>query len=289
MDSLRSGSGRSARVRCCLVTPEDANWLAAKDYAAKHFSKAVLIAGDMEIPLRTVTEFVLALKSEQILGIAARFHGFGDPSVTVSATTADAADALVHALWAPKGLLAVADDQILPSWSDHLRWTIDPWLSGTCAINLAAEDETESARDANEIAEFYDSVKACYWWPEMLPSGGTRVIRDRSNAIAAAVSVLFVLPHLKYAHIGGLITDPSYRRQGFGSALITAMRSDLARRGITKCGVFADACHPWLVEFYGQLGLSKIGAFRFGDMTSLPRTITHDRKYALDQLQRESQ
>jgi hypothetical protein len=137
----------------------------------------------MEIPLRTVTEFVLALKSEQILGIAARFHGFGDPSVTVSATTADAADALVHALWAPKGLLAVADDQILPSWSDHLRWTIDPWLSGTCAINLAAEDETESARDANEIAEFYDSVKACYWCPQMEASLATNSKPSRCHKI----------------------------------------------------------------------------------------------------------
>lgn len=225
----------------------------------------------MEPPLRRVTDFALALNNDRVVGLGARFRGFGDPSVTVSATTADAADTLIRALSAPKGLLAISDSQLLPSWSHRLMWTIDPWLSGLCTINLAAEKITESAVDANEIAEFYDGLQVSYWCPQMLLAGRTRVIRDGSNAIAAAVSVQFVLPHLSYAHIGGLVTAPTHRRKGFGSTLITAMRSDLARRGIEKCGLFADAHHPWLVEFYGQLGLSQVGAFRFGDISTLPR------------------
>jgi GNAT superfamily N-acetyltransferase len=121
--------------------------------------------------------------------------------------------------------------------------------------------------DPEELRRFYREVNALYWCPAMLEFGGSRIIRDEFGNIAGAASVLFVLPDVGYAHIGGVVIAPPHRGQGLARKLVADVRTSMARAGVRKCGLFADAAHPWLVDVYERFGFSRAGSFRLGDLS----------------------
>jgi GNAT superfamily N-acetyltransferase len=269
MDSQIEGLLRrpeSLGLQLVDILPDAEGWHAAAAYAATHAATALLVAGDMQLPLRHLARFSAALDHGEVMGVACAFRGFREPSVSVTADTPDIADGLVRRLAPSNGVLAVSVGQRLPEWSGLVDWDIDPWLVADCVET--SQESTQHAREPDELARFYGEVDAPYWCPAMLQFG-SRIIRDEFGQIAAAVSVLFVLPDASYAHIGGLVTAPPHRGQGFARRLLADVRSTLARAGIRKCGLFAGADRPWLVNLYQRFGFSPVGSFRFADLSKV--------------------
>ncbi len=261
-------SQTSCGLRVVDIFPGSGGWHAAATYTSTHVTSALLVAGDMQPPLRQLSRFTAAFQDDdRVVGVAAAFHGFGEPSVSVAADAADIADALFALIAPSKGLVVVSVSQPLPAWSECVNWTVDPWLMAECVET--SEGWTQPAGDPEELRNFYREANALYWCPAMLEFGGSRIIRDQFGNIAGAASVLFVLPDLGYAHIGGVVTAPPYRGQGFARKLVADVRSSLARAGVRKCGLFADAAHPWLVDVYGRFGFSSVGSFRLGDLSKV--------------------
>ncbi len=223
------------------------------------------MAGDATEPLRDQAVHAAAFDGRDVVGVAARFDGFSTPSLSVAADTAEVADGLIEAVRAPRCLLSVAVDQPLPSWSERLTWSVDPWLRAACE-GAARDPRAERVDDPAELADYYRRVNVRYWSPAMLQEGGSFVIRDGQGGIAAAVSVQFVLRDARYAQIGALATAPALRRQGLARTLLSTTRASLASAGVRWCGVFADAGHPWLADCYERLGFVRAGAFRFADI-----------------------
>lgn len=265
-DWRRNTSGQPAHILVRGIAPVDALWLAAYEYAAEHLATALLVAGNMTTALRDLSNCAVAVDQQEVVGVASVFHGFAAPSITVAADTADAADALVRTLAPANGLLAVSVDQQMPEWFTCLSWSVDPWLVGQCPSDEAAERRTEPVIDVGELAAFYDSVRATYWCPAMAQAGGSRVVRDRTGAIVAAISVQFIIQDVGYAHLGALATAPTHQGQGLARTLVTALRSTLGRDGVSQCGLFAEAAHPWLAGFYERLGFVRSGGFRFTEI-----------------------
>jgi GNAT superfamily N-acetyltransferase len=221
----------------------------------------------MQPPLRQLSRFSAAFHDDDVVGVAGVFHGFGEPSVSVAADAADIADALFARVAPSTGLMVASVGQPLPAWSERVKWSVDPWFVADCIE--AREEGTHQALDPEELRRFYREANALYWCPAMLEFGGSRIIRDQFGNIAGAASVLFVLPDLGYAHIGGVVTAPPYRRQGFARKLLADVRTSLARAGVGTCGLFADAAHPWLVDVYERFGFSRAGLFRLGDLSKV--------------------
>jgi ribosomal protein S18 acetylase RimI-like enzyme len=254
-----------------LLTPDCVNWPAALDYAHSHLNTALLVAGDMMPPLRDLSVHAAALDGDRLAGVAVHFDGFATPTFSVAADSSDLVELLLRAIRSEQGLLAVSTDQPMPEGYARLKWSFDPWLRGPCVADLDAEGQSEAAVDPIELTDFYRMLNSPYWCPAMLESGRSRVIRDRGGAIVAAVSVQFVISK-QYAHIGALATAPSHRGQGFARTLLCALRSTLARDGVQDCGMFAEAAHPWLEQFYGWLGFHTVGWFRFAEIPSRTET-----------------
>jgi GNAT superfamily N-acetyltransferase len=223
----------------------------------------VLLAGDLVPPLDGVSRVVAAVSGESILGAACRFDGFAIGSATVSCDDADLAGELLERVEARGCLLAVSADQPVPTALAALPWTEDSWLVAHCTVEKQRAAHAEPAMDVDEVEQFYHRVGARFWCRAMFDGG--RVFVARAGAeIVAAVAVQFVLPRPSYAHIGALATDPLHRSAGLATSLLSALRSALASRGIARCGVFADASHPWLADFYRTRGFtSQLRAFRF--------------------------
>lgn len=248
-----------------LVTPDSADWPATLGYAHSHLGTALLVAGDMMPPLRDLSVLAAAFDNLQVAGVAVRFAGFATPSFSLAADDSAVADLLLRVLPPEQGLLAVSTDQPLPSWCAKLTWSADPWLRGPCVPDPDAEYRSEPAADAAELTSFYRALNSPYWCPAMLESGRSRVIRDREGAVVAAGSVQFVIRG-QYAHIGALATAPAHRGRGFARAILSALRSTLARDGVRDCGMFAEASQPWLENFYERLGFRTAGRFRFAEV-----------------------
>ncbi len=250
------------------VTPDSAHWHAALGYAQSHLDEALLVAGDMTPSLRDLSIHVAAFDNNRVVGVAVHFAGFTIPSFSVAADCGEVADCLLRALPPSQGLLATSTNQPLPEWCARLNWSVDPWLRAQCVPDPEAEVRSEPIGDAVELTVFYRSLQRSYWCPAMMGSGYSRVIRDAEGAIAAAASVQFVIPG-QYAHIGAVTTRPIDRGKGFARTLLSALRSMSARNGVRDCGVFAEAAHPWLENFYERLGFQTVGRFQFAE-TRLP-------------------
>ena len=134
----------------------------------------------------------------KVVGVAGVFHGFVEPGVSVSADTAEVADALPRRIAPSKGLLAVSESQPLPNSREVAEWSFHKWLVADCSHQTSPE-ATEQAKDSDELGRFYQQLQAPYWCPAMLRSGGSRIIRDQFGAIAEAISVLFTL-QMRHMH-----------------------------------------------------------------------------------------
>jgi GNAT superfamily N-acetyltransferase len=255
-------------LRLLDILPGREGWHAAVAYALTHVNSALLVAGDMQPPLRNLTRFNVAFHDGEVVGVAGAFHGFAEPSVSVAADTANIAAALLERIAPSNGLLAVSAAQPLPAWRELVHWSIDPWLVADC-VEQTGLGWTEQVTDPDELGRFYREVDASYWCPAMLEFGGSRILRDEFQNIVAAASVLFVLPEASYAHIGGLVTAPPYRGQGFARKLVADVRATIARAGIRRCGLFADAAHPWLLDVYKRFGFNPVGSFRLADLSNV--------------------
>jgi ribosomal protein S18 acetylase RimI-like enzyme len=235
-------------------------------WCREHFEQSLLLAGDMTDPLVPLSEVVAATRRGLVVGGACRFSGFAVPSSTASAADEEAVHRLLQALDVRAGLLAVSSRQPLPDAYKSLNWSEDPWLVSACERDDSQEAAVEAVRDRGELEAFYRRVGSTYWSPAMFEMGNAFASRAQGE-IVGAVSVQFTLRWSSYAHIGALATDAAHRGRGVATALLRALRSALANRGILRCGVFADASRPWLVDFYRARGFtSDFGSYRFAPL-----------------------
>lgn len=234
---------------------------AASSWGTSAFEKALLCLGDMTGPLTGLTRKWLARNGDGITGLAVRFSGFNRDVVSIAADDGDAVDALLSSAMGscPVTLVLSRQTPVPQGWK---LVATDNWMVGPCDL-VDTPSEVGAIGDLDALKSFYAGEGMTFWAPAMFEFGHCYGIRDRSGALVSACSLNFILPSHHYAQIGPLATRADCRRRSYGSAVFGAVRCSLARSGITRAGLFADAQDVSLREFYQRRGLRVLQQFRF--------------------------
>lgn len=111
-----------------------------------------------------------------------------------------------------------------------------------------------------ELPISFDAITApkekAFTWFEEHPAYGWFV----DGRLAASVSLRMpwsLLPGpKKYPHIGWFVTEPSFRKKGYGKKLISALEEEVLKKELKAPAVTLGTAkeHPWLVFYYESLG-----------------------------------
>lgn len=248
-----------------LLPETDEERTAAFRWAEARLERSLLVLGDLTIPLRRrARHFVCrSAGSGELRGLAVRFDGFSTAVASLVADDEEAARALIGRLRTPGAVLVLSAEQPAPELGPAA--SADPWMTApTADVQVRPpHDRAEPIEDAFEMADLLRRANMSFWCPEMLHFGHAFGVRDGTGRLVAAAGVNFVLEGLAYAQLGPLVTDPSARGRSLGSQSLAAVRSSLARAGVTRCGLFAEGGVPDLVAYYERRGFVRSGEFRF--------------------------
>jgi hypothetical protein len=252
------------------LTPGTPEWGSAVAWASKQFDKALLFLGDTTKPLLAHAKFWCQrdARDQRIGGVAVCFRGFRSLLISVAADDTGSCLALIDAAVSSRpATLVTHESQLLPASIVTAHADNDPWLDAVCC---AALDHASivALDDARELAWFYAAEGVQAWHPAMLEFGHCYGVRDAAGALIAAGGLNFVLPEHGYAQLGGLVTAKRARGQGHATRILSAIQGSLARAGIARCGLFADAADPTLPSFYTARGFAARGRFRFTPLES---------------------
>ena len=245
------------------VTNGSFAWDQTLAWARTHFGRSLLFLGDASEALSRHARFWSWIENNAVRGLAVRFQGFHLPVVSSAAENADICGALIEVASASaEALLVTHEEQPLPAQREAEPATYEPWLDAMCS-RIPIHSGVCSIHDTGELARFYATQGVHYWHPDMLKFGHCFGVRGSCGSLVSAGGVNFVLSDRSYAQIGALVTAEHARRHSYATAVLTAVRDSLARAGVDRCGLFADASDPTLPRFYAMRGFRVRGRLRF--------------------------
>ena len=91
---------------------------------------------------------------------------------------------------------------------------------------------------------------------------GSAILLGFCQGVAAASCALIVIPNLTrggapYALIENVVTDPQYRKRGFGKALLTEAMNRAWAQGCYKVMLLTGSKKPSTLAFYGDAGFEQ--------------------------------
>ena len=143
-------------------------------------------------------------------------------------------------------------------------------MSDELTIRPATESDLESLqalyRHLNSGDPALDMEEARRILDRLSQYSGSAVLLGICDETIATTCTLVVIPNLTrggapYALVENVITDPRYRKRGFGKTILTEALSAAWQQGCYKVMLLTGSKDPATLRFYGDVGFeqSKIG------------------------------
>src|ERR1700689_1816622 len=241
-----------------------ASEVSTRKYLDHLFPRSLLLLGDLTAPLRSYTDVWLAHSSREITGVATTFRGFNTTIVALVSNDAESGQSLVGRVTSnleePVLLALHANEPYLLEF-DLSRQQNDSWMT-KATEDGAVIHRAVAVDDELELRTFYSTLGTSFWTPAMLKFGHYFGVRNEGGRLVSAAGVNFGLSSY-YAQIGAVVTSPDSRGKGLATDCVAAVVSSLHLAGVPKCGLFADAGQPRLVQMYKNLGFRRTDGFSF--------------------------
>jgi GNAT superfamily N-acetyltransferase len=248
-------------------------FVAARAYALRCFDRALLFLGDSSPAMTRHSCFFSATHTDRVRGVAVRFEGFAEPTVSCAADDGDTCTALIDAA-RPRAACTIVTHEAQPLSAALARRpaAIDTWLDCPCDARPPPHVIRDVCRldDPREVLAFCTRHGARYVLPDMLALGHAYGARDANGELLALGLLQFALDDRSYAQLGGFLTAPHARGRGHATRLLAAIRCSLTAAGFARCGLFADAPDPTLPAFYQGRGFHPRGRFHFRALPARP-------------------
>lgn len=157
--------------------------------------------------------------------------------------------------------------QELYTWEPIPMWRMALRLGRFCPAGGVTGDCIPLTRDhADQLSALYASGGGNAFDPVQVPAGAFHGIFEDDHLVAAAGTHL-VSPTYSVAAVGNVFTHPDYRGRGYGTAVTSAVVTELRRRGIHDIVLNVNQRNETAVRLYERLGFERCCAFFEGTAT----------------------
>jgi len=244
-----------------LKVSSESSLKACKQFLSKDPVANVLPLGDLDSPLREISEVYSAVENTAVMGVCSIYHAYSMPSIVFGAITAEAKQELIRkamdrisgnfiSLCQPDEIDLFSDySAVLQSRSEQQMIANPPRPVELPCIepDRVREDELEL------LNKFYEEQHAEAWTPIQFKTGPYYCVKHQGKIISAA-GVHMATPQI--AQLGNIVTDEKWRGQGLGTACTSALASKLALKG-RILSLFVRRDNTPAIRMYEKLGFFK--------------------------------
>jgi ribosomal protein S18 acetylase RimI-like enzyme len=227
----------------------------------------VLLLGDSYSPQLGLSTLYIAEERGIVVGACSLYRGFTKPSVVLSTATPEIKKALLNL-----ALKHVRDefttlcnpDEIelfeahAKAIAVHSEWQmVAKSIKNTVLSNITVERVRKEA--LRELNRFYVEHNSEAWIPFQFRVGPFYCVRV-DNGIVSAAGTHLKTPQI--AHLGNIVTDEAYRRQGFATACTSTLAHDLLSKG-QIVSLFVRTENEAAINLYEKIGFKRMREIAF--------------------------
>ncbi len=224
---------------------------------------AAYAIGDLEPALFAHCEWFGAERDGRLQALALHYSGLGFPVVFLMGDADGLRAIFEDAIHFERAYftcrqehLAVIRDfyewESIPMWRMVLRPERFQPVAGGCA--------PLTSDHAEQLAALYAHGEGNAFDPAQVPEGAFHGVFEDGQLVAAAGTHL-LSPTYGVAAVGNIFTHLAYRRQGYGTAVTSAVVAELQRRGVRDIVLNVSQANDRALRIYERLGFERCCPF----------------------------
>ncbi len=241
---------------------------ACRRFLARDPESNILPLGDLYSPLIGVSDVYSAVQRNQVAGVCAVYRAYSTPSIVFGTAPPEVKQALIKtaltsisnefiSLCRPDdvSLFEKCGATILHSHPEQQMIADPPEKIESDDINV----EKVGKKELELLDDFYVEHDAEAWASIQFKAGPYYCVKHDGRIVSAA-GVHLVTPQI--AQLGNIVTDETYRNQGFATACTSALAAGLASKG-RIISLFVRTENAPAIHMYEKLGFRKTREITF--------------------------
>lgn len=235
-------------------------WEQARDFADARPLDYILVHADLNEPQAVRARGICAFRGEKLVAVGSEFRPHRGRMFSVAGEDQEALGALAQSLVSgtdgryamlcrEADALSVRRATGLAAGDHEIHMILDGPAKGGAPERAIRTDE----RTWDQVVEFYNRLPREVFFSEVYRDNPSYYVEQDGKVVAAAISH-FVTPRV--LQVGGVLTDPEYRRRGLAGSIVAALANEAHEAG-RLASLFVRSDNEGAIALYEKLGFRR--------------------------------